>query len=205
VRKLAHHGYAAISPHLYHRHGPGEWSDMAAKARGAGGMVDSQVMGDVAGAAAFLQAQPQASGKLGTIGFCSGGRHVMLAAALLDGIDASVDCWGGGVIPNERTGISEQRPVPPIDLTAQVKSPILGIFGNDDQSPAPADVDKHEEELKKHRKTYEFHRYDGAGHGFFCWERPGYRQEQAVDGWSKVFAFYEKHLSPAPVAATSAG
>jgi carboxymethylenebutenolidase len=55
-------------------------------------------------------------------------------------------------------------------------------------------VNQHEEELKKHGKTYEFHRYDGAGHGFFYYDRPAYRQEQAVDGWKKVFAFLEKHL-----------
>ena len=48
--------------------------------------------------------------------------------------------------------------------------------------------------LKKLGKTYEFHRYDGAGHGFFHVDRPGYRPEQAVDGWSKVLAFYNKYL-----------
>jgi carboxymethylenebutenolidase len=48
--------------------------------------------------------------------------------------------------------------------------------------------------LKKHGKNYEFHRYDGAGHGFFYYDRPPYRIEQALDGWKKVFAFCEKHL-----------
>ena len=69
------------------------------------------------------------------------------------------------------------------------------LFGNDDQAPTAAQVNQHEEELKKHGKTYEFHRYDGAGHGFFYYDRPAYRQEQAVDGWKKVFAFLEKYLS----------
>jgi carboxymethylenebutenolidase len=203
VRRFAHHGYAAISPHLYHRWGPGAPDDLAARARSDGGMVDSQVMGDVAGSMQFLRNQPNANGKIGLIGFCSGGRHVVLACGQLDGIDAAVDCWGGGVIPNERSGITPQRPVAPIDLTAEISAPLLGIFGNDDTSPSPEDVDKHEAELQKHGKQYEFHRYEGAGHGFFAWERPNYRQEQAVDGWTKVFAFYEKHLrvaAPAEVA-----
>ena len=43
--------------------------------------------------------------------------------------------------------------------------------------------------------TYEFHRYDGAGHGFFYYHAAAYRQAQAVDGWQKVFAFLEKYLS----------
>jgi carboxymethylenebutenolidase len=58
-------------------------------------------------------------------------------------------------------------------------------------------VNQHEDELKKHGKTYEFYRYDGAGHGFFYYDRPAYRQEQAVDGWKKVFAFLDKHLRTA--------
>ena len=60
------------------------------------------------------------------------------------------------------------------------------------QIPTPEQVNQHEAELKKHGKNYEFHRYDGAGHGFFYYDRPAYRQEQAVDGWKKVLAFCEK-------------
>ena len=52
-----------------------------------------------------------------------------------------------------------------------------------------------EAELKKHGKSYEFHRYDGAGHGFWYYHRPNYRQEQAMDSWEKLFAFFGKHLS----------
>ena len=75
--------------------------------------------------------------------------------------------------------------------------PLLGIFGNEDRNPDPQQVDQIEAELKKHGKTYEFYRYDGAGHGFFAVDRPGYRQEQAVDGWQKVLDFFSRHLSAA--------
>jgi len=70
-----------------------------------------------------------------------------------------------------------------------------GLFGNEDRAPTPEQVDQHEAELKKHGKNYEFHRYDGAGHGFFYYDRPAYRIEQALDGWQKVWAFCNKHLS----------
>ena len=83
-------------------------------------------------------------------------------------------------------------------------APLLGLFGNDDRAPTPDQVDRTEEVLKRLGKTYEFYRYDGAGHAFFCWDRAAaYRAEQAVDGWNKVFAFYEKYLK-APVAAAAA-
>ena len=79
-------------------------------------------------------------------------------------------------------------------MTPEMRVPLLGLFGNDDANPDPAQVDTTEEALKRYGKSYEFHRYDGAGHGFFATDRPGYRPEQAVDGWKKVFAFLERYL-----------
>src|ERR1700758_3593712 len=117
VRKFAHHGYAAISPHLYFREGSDSPDDIGARVRAAGGVADAQVMGDVAGAMAYLRAQPNATGKIGVIGFCSGGRHTYLAACTLSGIDAAVDCWGGNVIVDDPQLLNDKRPVAPIDLT----------------------------------------------------------------------------------------
>jgi carboxymethylenebutenolidase len=205
VRKFAHRGYAAISPHLYHRVGPGSPDDLAAKARAEGGMPDDQVMDDVAGAMAFLRAQPTSNGKVGVIGFCSGGRHTYLAACRLEGVDAAVDCWGGGVIVDDPAQLTEKRPVAPIDLTEKMTAPLLGIFGNEDRAPTPEQVDRTEEVLKRLGKTYEFHRYDGAGHGFFAADRANYRPEQATDGWKHVFDFYGRYLSAKTPAAATAG
>jgi carboxymethylenebutenolidase len=90
--------------------------------------------------------------------------------------------------------LTPKRPVAPIDYTKDLTAPVLGIFGNEDQNPSPAQVDQHEAALKQHGKTYEFHRYDGAGHGFIYYDRPPYRQQQAMDAWGKVFAFFEQRL-----------
>ena len=81
TRKIAHHGFACISPHLYFRDGPGSPDDVGARVRAAGGVPDNQVVGDVSGAIAFLKSQANSNGKIGLIGFCSGGRHVYLARA----------------------------------------------------------------------------------------------------------------------------
>jgi carboxymethylenebutenolidase len=197
VRKFAHHGYAAIAPNLFVRFGPGSPDDVTARARPQGGASDAEVMGDVAGAMAFLRAQDNATGKIGVIGFCSCGRHTYLAACTVPNIDAAVDCWGGRVIVNDPADITPKRPVPAIEFTEKMSCPLLGIFGNDDKNPTPNDVNRTEETLKRFGKTYEFHRYDGAGHSFFDWGRPAYRPEQAVDGWRKVFAFFDKHLAAA--------
>ncbi|HEY4821361.1 MAG TPA: dienelactone hydrolase family protein [Xanthobacteraceae bacterium] len=195
VRKFAHHGFAAISPHLYFRDGPGNPDDIGARVRAAGGVPDDQVVGDVAGAMAFLRAQQNHNGKIGVIGFCSGGRHAYLCACRIADLDAVVDCWGGNVVVDDKSQLNAKRPVAPIDLSEQLRAPLLGIFGNDDQNPNADQVNRTETTLKRLGKTYEFHRYDGAGHAFFNTSRAAHRPEQAADGWEKVFAFLRKHLA----------
>jgi len=194
TRKFAHYGYAAISHNLYHRIGEGSAEDVAAKARAEGGVSDDQMVGDTEGAVQWLRAQAYVTGKVGVIGSCSGGRQAFLYACRTNSIDAVVDLWGGRVV-QEEDDRPEKQPIPPIELSSDLSCPLLGLFGNDDRAPTPEQVDQHEAELKKHGKDYEFHRYDGAGHGFFYYNRPMYRIEQAMDGWEKVFAFFGTHLA----------
>ncbi len=193
--KFAHHGYITITPNLYFRTGHGTPEDVAAKVRGEGGIPDDQAVGDLAGARTYVRALPYSNGKVGIFGTCSGGRHAYLTACRAPGFDAVIDCWGGGIVMAQEH-LNQKFPVAPIDYTKDLPCPVLGIFGNEDSSPTPEQVDQLEDELKKHGKDYEFHRYEGAGHGFFYYHRPAYRQAQAVDGWEKVFAFLEKNLMP---------
>jgi carboxymethylenebutenolidase len=192
--RLARHGYTVICPDLYCRFGHGTPDDVAATVRSQGGVADDSVVADCAAALAWLKALPTSNGKVGIVGSCSGGRHALLAASRVPGFDAVVDLWGGGVIASQEE-LSPSRPVAPIDYTADLAAPLLGVFGNDDSHPSPEQVDLHEAELKRHGKAYEFHRYDGAGHGFFYYHWPIYRPEQAMDGWEKVFTFFGGHLS----------
>lgn len=195
TRRFAQHGYATISPNLYARNGHGTPEDVAAVVRSAGGVPDEQVVGDLQGAIKWLRAQSYSNGKVGLFGTCSGGRHGFLAACRLGTeVDALIECWGGRVVMAEGD-LTPNQPVSPNSLTAQLTAPMLGLYGNDDKSPPPEQVDQHEAELKAAGKSYEFHRYDGAGHGFFYYDRTAYRQEQAVDGWSKIWEFLPKHLS----------
>jgi carboxymethylenebutenolidase len=195
TRKFAHHGYVALSPNLYYRAGHGSPEDVAAKVRAAGGVADDQVIGDLGMAMHYLRSLPILNGKVGIFGTCSGGRQAFLAACRVLGFDAAIDCWGGRVVmsPDELTN---KFPVAPIDYTADLSCPLLGLFGDEDHSPTPEQVDQQEAALKKHGKTYEFYRYPQAGHGFFYYDRPAYRPQQAVDGWQKIFAFLEKYLRP---------
>ena len=194
VRKIAYHNYVCICPNLHHREGPGKMEDIVAKVWKAGGTPDDQSTGDVDGAIKYLESLPYYSGKVGTIGFCSGGRQVYITACQIDRINAAVNCYGGRVVASP-DDLSERHPVAPIDMTESLNCPMLGLFGAEDQNPSPDHVKRIEEELKKYNKTYEFHTYENAGHGFFSVDRPSYRQQAAVDAWQKVFAWYEKYLT----------
>lgn len=193
TRKFAAHGYAALSPNLYYREGHGTPEDVAAKARARGGAPDEQVIGDVNGALQVLLALPYVNGKVAVFGTCSGGRHAYLAACRVQGFAAAVDCWGGRVVMSQAE-LTPSQQVSPLSYTPDLGCPLLGLFGQDDRSPSPEQVAVHEQELQKFDKVYEFHMYPNAGHGFFYHDRPNYRQEQAVDGWEKLFAFLEKYL-----------
>lgn len=192
ARRFAHHGYLAVCPNLHHRQGPGTPAEMSARVRDDGGQRDAFVLGDLQGALDHVRGLPDATGKVGIIGFCSGGRVAYMAGCNLE-LDAAVDCWGGNVIPAPDR-INENQPTPVIEMTAGMRCPILGLFGNDDANPDVEQVNAIESELRKHGKDYEFHRYDGAGHAFFNWAGASHRPQQAADGWKKVFDFYQRHL-----------
>lgn len=192
--RFARHGYLAICPNLYFRAGHGTPEDVAAKVRASGGVPDDQAVGDLEGAANFLHSLPNCSGKVGIFGTCSGGRHAYLAACRTRAFQAVIDCWGGRVVMNADE-LTPNQPVAPLNYTQDLAIPLLGLFGELDSGPTPQQVQIHEEALKKFGKTYEFHMYPNAGHGFFYYHRPAYRPEQAVDGWNKIWDFLGRNLS----------
>ncbi len=194
TRRFAAEGYAAVCPNLYSREAPGaDPDDASAAARAQGGVSDERLVGDVAGAAAYLRGLSSSNQRVGTIGYCSGGRQSFLAACHLD-LQAAVDCYGAFVTGRPPEGFPLQ--VEPIaHLTGDLSCPLLGIFGAEDQHPSPADTAELEAELKKHGKEYEFHTYAGAGHAFFAVNRPSYRPQAAVDAWNRVLAFFGSHLA----------
>lgn len=194
TRKFAHHGYMCICPNLFNDFGEGSSDDVAAKARAAGGPADADVVADAEAAIHFLRGLPSSNGKVGVIGPCSGGRQTyLIACKSKEKVDAAVNLWGGGSVMAAKD-LNAKRPASPHEMTKDLQCPVLGLFGNDDQNPTAEQVNILEAELKKQHKSYDFHRYDGAGHGFFYYNRPMYRLEPALDGWNKVFAFFEKYL-----------
>jgi carboxymethylenebutenolidase len=194
TRRFAHHRYLALLPNLYVREAPGASpDDAAAAARAAGGVPDDRLVGDVAAAAGLLRSMPSSNGKVGVIGYCSGGRQSFLAACSMQ-LEAAVDCYGAFVVKSPPEGMPlEVRPV--VELAPNLSCPLLGLFGAEDTFPAPDETAELERALRAAGKTYELHTYDGAGHAFFAVERPSYRPEAAKAGWERIWEFFGRHLA----------
>jgi carboxymethylenebutenolidase len=193
VRRFAELGYDSICPNLYAREAPGAApDDAAATARAQGGVPDERLIGDVGASAAHLRALPTSNGKVGVIGYCSGGRQSVLAACNLD-LDAAVDCYGAFVTGTPPEGFP-LKVTNLIDQLPNLRAPLLGLFGNEDSFPSPEQVDELDQILTANDKPHEFHRYDDAGHAFFSVDRPSYRVAAANDGWERITAFYAGYL-----------
>jgi carboxymethylenebutenolidase len=193
ARRFSQHGFVALCLNIYERFGHGLPADVAQVAWQSGMVPDQSVMGDCEGALDYLTAQPYSNGRVGAIGMCSGGRHAFMAGCQVPGLSAVVDLWGGWVVLSQEE-LTSSMPVSPLSLTSQLGCPLMGIFGNEDSTPSPQEVDLHEEELIKHGKDYVFHRYNGAGHSFWNYSTPAYRPTQAIDSWNKVLRFFGEHL-----------
>ena len=75
----------------------------------------------------YLKSLPYSNGRVGVFGTCSGGRLSFLVACRVEGFDAAVDCWGGRVVMS-KDELTEKQPVAPIDYTADLSCPLLGLF-----------------------------------------------------------------------------
>ena len=189
-RRFAKLGYLAVAPELYARQGDvsklAEIKDIipiVAK------VPDAQVMSDLDAATAWAQKSGKGNtAKLGITGFCWGGRIVWLYAAHNPKLKAGV-AWYGRLVgqPNEL------QPKNPIDLVAELKAPVLGLYGGDDQGIPLDTVERMRQALKAANNPSEIVVYPNTPHGFHADYRPSYRPEQAKDGWKRLQDWFKKY------------
>ena len=207
TRRLADAGFAAAAPELYHRQKdavlqevehlpPGDPERASKLAAKAAQLRDEELIADGAAAVALLRGLPQVDARsIGVIGFCQGGRTTYLVASAVPGLGAVVPFY-----PSSLWVAGGDGP-PPIERTAGITAPLLGIFGGDDQNPSPQDAERIDAELTKHGKPHELSHYAGAGHDFMNFRGADrYREEQAAAAWAQMLTFLRKHLR-APAAA----
>ncbi|MGH7097512.1 MAG: dienelactone hydrolase family protein [Stellaceae bacterium] len=195
ARRFAGLGYNALAPDLYSRTGGPNPDDLNSVFPVMFGLSDAQAVRDLEAAAAHLRGLSGASGKIGAIGFCSGGRHTLLFACSSARVDAAIDCWGGFVdraTPDAET--TAARPTPVLDMIDRLHCPLYAAFGEEDLNPAPAIADALKSRAEKAGKDITTKVYKNAGHAFLADYRPSYREGPAHELWSDITAFFARHL-----------
>ena len=199
--QYAAEGYVAVAPALFHREHPNPKlgygdEDAPARTRYMGALRDNEIIDDINQVIIWTQSDQfrRTNGqKIGIVGFCVGGRIAYLAATSCPGIDAASVYYPGRILLPFGDGPA------PIDLTSQIKCPVMGNFGGQDENPSPADVAQIEAKLKEAGVTYDFKSYPDAGHGFNCDERGSYNEAAANDAFARTTGWFAKHLQ-SPVA-----
>jgi carboxymethylenebutenolidase len=152
---------------------------------------DAQVMADLNAIVAYAKKLPAAKpDRIGVTGFCRGGLYTLLFAAQSPDVKAAV-AWYGQIKPAKTAGV---RAVGPLDVAAQIKAPVLGLYGEADQGIPVADVKEMEAALKSAGKKAEFVLYPDAPHAFHADYRPSYRENPATDAWARCLAWFKEHL-----------
>ena len=190
-RRFAKEGYLAVAPELYARQGdPTKFTDYKQLfAEIVGKVPDAQVMSDLDAAVAW--AGKSGSGdvkRVGVTGFCWGGRITWLYCAHSRQVKAGV-AWYGRLVGET----SPLQPKYPIDVVADLKAPVLGLYGGKDQGIPLADVEKMRAALAAAKNPSEIVVFPDAPHGFNADYRPSYRAEDAREGWRQALAWFRRH------------
>ena len=195
--RLARAGYLAIAPELFVRQGDAQsygelaklMSEVIAK------VPDAQVMGDLDAAVAWAAANGGDTGKLAVTGFCWGGRQTWLYAAHQPKVKAGV-AWYGRLV-GDSTALTPRHP---LDVAAQLKAPVLGLYGGADTGIALDTVEKMKAALaaagaqgNAAAGASQFVVYPDAPHAFHADYRPSFRKDAAEDGWKRALAWLRQH------------
>jgi carboxymethylenebutenolidase len=190
-RRFAKAGYLAVAPELFARQGDvskiSDWKQIFAEV--VSKVPDAQVMSDLDATIAW--AGKSSSGdvkRVAVTGFCWGGRIVWLYAAHNPQLKAGV-AWYGRI----KGDTSELQPKYPIDVAADLKAPVLGLYGGKDQGIPLADVDAMRAALAAAKKPSEIVVFPEAQHGFLADYRPSYSERDAKEGWAKCLAWFREH------------
>ncbi len=176
-------GFVVLAPDVFWRQAPRVELDYAGDdyARAIGlmqGYAGPDALADIAAAMACLRARPEVSGKVGSIGYCMGGRLAYLTAASTD-VDAAVPYYGGGIHGQ-------------LERAAAIRCPMQFHYAEMDNNIPLTAVEQVRAALPAPR--HELHIYPGAHHGFNCWARGSYHAGSAALAHGRAMTFLATQL-----------
>jgi carboxymethylenebutenolidase len=192
-RRFVREGYVALAPELFHRSGRGvkvAYADLPSVFTHLAALTNEGLEHDLRACFDHLCRRPEVVGtRIGLVGFCMGGFTAFLAACRLDPA-ATVSFYGGGIVrPRVQSKLN-----PLLGEAAGISSPILCLFGAEDQGIPPADVEAVRQALDTLEVPHEVVVYPGAGHGFFCDQRPVFNRDAAADAWRRTLSLFGRYL-----------
>lgn len=182
LRRLAGAGFAAYAPDLYHRQEDSSADPMTRLSL----LTDAELQADLSGVHEYVLRQGHVG--VGIIGFCMGGRIALIGASVLAPLAAAVSFYGGFVRDSWGLG------APPIERVDSIDCPLLMIGGSLDTNPSPQDIEDLSNALDDADKVYEVEMYEGVGHAFLNFSRPGYQEDTAMRAWQSCERFLKQHL-----------
>ena len=189
-RRLAKLGYLAVAPELYAR--LADLSTMTDPAQIMNDVIlkapDATLLSDLSATVDWAVAHHGDAARVATLGFCRGGRDVWLFAETDPRLKAAVAFYGPVASPT-----SAIQPQTPLDLAGQLKCPLLGLYGGQDPSIAPADVYAAQARARAAGKTVEIVYYPDAGHGFHADYRNSYNRADAIAAWARAIAWLREY------------
>jgi carboxymethylenebutenolidase len=190
TRRLAHLGALAIAPDYYFQAGVDltKIDDLQKLFPIVNAKPDAELVADLDATVDWAKSQGGDTNRLGVMGFCRGGRTVWIYSSHNPNLKAGVAFYGSLADPENAAW-----PKNSLSLAAEVKEPVLGLYGAEDTGIKVEQVKDMEARLKAAGKTAEFHIYDGAPHGFHADYRPSYREQQAKQAWAELVNWFKKY------------
>jgi carboxymethylenebutenolidase len=188
TRRLGHLGALAVAPDPYFRKADlTKMSDIQQILPIVNGKPDKEMFADYDATVAWAKSQGGNTDRLGIMGFCRGGRTVWIYSTHNASLKAGVAFYG--TLADVENDI---WPKNALNLAAEVKEPVLGLYGAEDTGIKVEQVKDMEARLKAAGKTAQFHILEGAPHGFHADYRPSYREQQAKEAWAEMTAWFKK-------------
>lgn len=190
TRRLGKLGALAVAPDYYFRQGQlAGISDIKKLMPLVNAKPDVELITDLNATVRWAEEHGGDKDRVGILGFCRGGRTVWEYCAASDQVKAGVAFYGSLIDPAAQKQI---WPKSPLELAPDMKAPVLGLYGVDDQGIPPAQVEQMKAALAAAAKTAEFKIYPGAGHGFHADYRPSYNKDAAEDAWQQVATWFKR-------------
>jgi len=192
--RLAQSGFAAIAPDFY-RGTTYAYTDIAGAIGKLKSLNDDDIMVDVGKSLDFLAGKSEVNANgIGVVGFCMGGRYAFLTNAVYPTqIKAAISFYGGGIDATAGNPLGQKSL---LDRVPAMQSPIMLMYGSEDQLIAAAEHGRVATALSKAKKRYILNLFPKAGHGFMSDRRENYSPEAAAEAWMMTTGFFSQNLKP---------